>query len=323
MSMIGRGSELDELADLVAGRAPVEGLNGSSWSGLAFCRFDGPTRAHDEVAPSLSIHVILQGRARVQLDDGRGVCGPGGFFVVAQGTRFVVDVLDASGDRPLLALLLRIDPVIAIELHSEVEQRSERSPPPTEPDAPPGGEVAYVSPLGDELGGALSRFVRATDTDVDRRVLAPLALREVIYRVLRSARGAALAEGAHLENAGDRIAGAIAFMRGELHRPIKVEDMAAHVGMSASTFAHLFKARTGSAPYQYLKRLRLDRALALLVEGNRSVGEASRAVGYGSVSHFIVEFKRAYGETPRSYAARLRRSGTPHAPAPADISIGK
>ena len=171
-----------------------------------------------------------------------------------------------------------------------------------------------MSPLGHELSGALLRFIRATDTDLDRHVLAPLALRETTYRVLRTGQGTALAEAAYLENAGNRITAAIAFMRDELDRPIRVEDMANHVSMSVSAFAHLFKATTGSAPYQYLKRLRLDRARALLVEENRAVSEACHAVGYGSVSHFITEFKRTYGETPRSYAGRLRRLGTLHSP---------
>lgn len=308
---------LDELVDLIAGRAVAEGSNESSWPGLTYYRFNGPARAHDEVLTSLSIYVIAQGHERVQLNDQTCVCGPSDFFVMAQGSRFVTDVLEASRDRPLLAVILQIDPVLAIELLSEIEQYFERSaslPPPPEPNTPPGSEPAYVSPLGHELTGALLRFVRATDTDVDRHVLAPLALRETTYRVLRTGQWAALAEAAYLENAGNRITAAIAFMRDELDKPIRVEDMANHVSMSVSAFAHLFKATTGSAPYQYLKRLRLDRARALLVEENQAVSEACHAVGYGSVSHFITEFKRMYGETPRSYASRLRRLGTRHSP---------
>lgn len=304
---------MDELGDLIAGRAVAEGSNESSWPGLTYYRFNGPARVHDQVARSLSIHVVARGRGRVQFDDRTCECGPSDFFVVAQGTRLVTDVLEASRDRPLLAASLQIDPVLTIELLSEIEQHLEGSPPPQQ-DRAPGGEPACVSPLGHELTGALLRFIRATDTDVDRHVLAPVALRETIYRVLRSAQWAALAEAAYLENAGDRITAAIAFMRDELEKPIKVEDMANHVSLSVSAFAHLFKETTGSAPYQYLKRLRLDRARALLVEENRAVSEASRAVGYGSVSHFITEFKRTYGETPRAYASRLRRLGTTHSP---------
>lgn len=307
---------VDELVDLVAGRAVAEGCNESSWPGLKYYRFDGPARAHDEVVASLSVRVVAQGRERVRLDDRTCVCGPSDFFVAAQGTRLVSDVIEASRGRPLLAVTLRIDPVLTIELLSEIEQCLERSPPPSAPerDAPSGGEPTHVSPLGNELAGALLRFVRATDSDVDRRVLAPLALRETTYRVLRSGQWSALAEGAYLENAGDRITAAIAFMRDELGKPIRVEDMANHVSMSVSAFAHLFKATTGSAPYQYLKRLRLDRARALLVEENQAVSEASRAVGYSTVSHFISEFKRTYDETPRAYAARMRRLEARHAP---------
>ena len=312
-------SILDELVDLIAGRAVAEGSNESSWPGLTYYRFNGPALAHDQVVTSLSIYVVAQGRGRVQLNDRTSVCRPSDFFVLAQGARLVVDVLEASRDRPLLAAVLQIDPVLAVELLREIEQHSASSassppPPVLEPNAPPGSEPAWVSPLDHELAGALLRFARATDTDVDRHVLAPLALRETTYRVLRTGQGTALAEAAYLENAGNRITAAIAFMRDELDKPIRVEDMANHVKMSVSAFAHLFKDTTGSAPYQYLKRLRLDRARALLVEENKAVGEASHAVGYSTVSHFITEFKRTYGETPRAYAGRLRRLGTRHSP---------
>lgn len=307
--------ELGELVDLVAGRAVAEGSAGSSWPGLTYLRFDGPERRHDEVVASLSVCAVAQGRVRVELNDRVFVCGPAEFFVLAQGARFVAEALEACCDVPLLAVILRVDPALTTDLLGQIERHSEGSPPPpSEPGGSPAGEPSCVSPLGDGLAGALLRFVRATDDDLDRRVLAPLALREIIYGVLRSGRWAALAEAAHLESAGDRVAAAITFMRDGLAGPISVEDMADHVSMPVSTFAHLFKATTGSAPYQYLKRLRLDRARALLAEGNRAVGDVCRAVGYGSVSHFISEFGRAYGETPRSYAGRLRRLGAQSSP---------
>ena len=305
---------LDELVDLVAGRAVAEGSNESSWPGLTYHRFNGPARVHGEITESLSIHVVLQGCQRMQFEDQTCDCGPSEFFVVAQGTRLVADVLESSRDKPLLAVSLQIDPVLAIEVLGQNQPPPDTTPapppPPVKPGAPPDDESAFVSPLGHDLIDALYRFVRATESETDRHVLAPLVLRETAYRVLRSGQWAALAKGAHLENAGDRIAAAISFMRDELAEPITVEDMANHVSMRLSTFAHLFKATTGSAPYQYLKRLRLDRARALLVEENQAVGDACRAVGYGSVSHFITEFKRAYGDTPRSYASRQRRLGT-------------
>ena len=290
----------------------AEGANESAWSGLSYDRFSSPAGACERVVTSLSVYVVAQGRGRVRVDERACVCGPAEFIVLAQGTRLVTEALEASSEEPLLAAILRIDPVLTIELLRAIEQQPDSSASPRSPksNSPPGSEPALVSPLGDELAGALARLVRATDTDVDRQVLAPLALRETAYRILRSGQGPVLAGAAHRENSGDRITAAIAFMRDRLGEPIKVEDMAGHVEMSVSSFAHVFKDTTGSAPYQYLKRLRLERARALLVEENQPVGDASRAVGYSTASHFISEFKRMYGETPRSYASRLRRLGT-------------
>jgi AraC-like DNA-binding protein len=75
--------------------------------------------------------------------------------------------------------------------------------------------------------------------------------------------------------------------------------------MSESAFAHLFKHCTGTSPYQFLKQLRLEHARGLLLE-NHTVSEAARHVGYSGLSHFITEFKRYFGETPRSYLQRLQ-----------------
>ena len=298
-----------ELIDHIAVRALAEGANNSPWPGLTFYRFTRPARVRDEIVPALSICVVAQGYEQVQLDGYRHFCGPSTFFVMAQGRRFVADVLKASHDKPLLSLVLRIDPAVTTELLREIEQSPGALPSPPEHVAD--REPAYVTPLGGDLATALLRFLRAADADVDRPVLAPLALREATYRVLRTEQWATLADAARREKTGDRITVVIEFMHNELEKPLRVQDLADHVSMSVSAFAHLFKATTGSAPYQYLKRLRLDRARVLLVDENQTVSQACHAVGYGSISHFITEFRRMYGETPRSYATRLRWLGAP------------
>jgi AraC-like DNA-binding protein len=58
---------------------------------------------------------------------------------------------------------------------------------------------------------------------------------------------------------------------------------------------------TGKSPYQFVKELRLDRARELLVDGGLPVTVVSKQVGYASSSHFISEFGRRFGMTPRAY----------------------
>src|SRR5216683_85403 len=91
----------------------------------------------------------------------------------------------------------------------------------------------------------------------------------------------------------------------ELQQPLSVRDLAQAVSMSESGFAHMFKVTTGVSPLQFLKQLRMEQARRLLLGGS-NVNEAADSVGYASLSHFISEFKRYFGKSPKVYTQRLR-----------------
>jgi AraC-like DNA-binding protein len=165
-----------------------------------------------------------------------------------------------------------------------------------DPDRP-----AFVSQFDDQTASALLRFLQAVTTEVDRRVLAPLYLREIVYRLLQAdQRDRLLAVAA--QDATDPIAIAARYVRANLARPLSVADIAEQANMSPSSFAHLFKEFTGSSPYQFLQQARLARARTLLAAGDSTVGDVARAVGYRSVSHFSNEFRRRFGVSPRAWA---------------------
>ena len=132
-------------------------------------------------------------------------------------------------------------------------------------------------------------------------MLAPLYLQEMVYRVLQREQYARLLVLAAAESASNPVSAVLEFMRARLAEPITVADLAEQVSLSPSAFAHLFRDVTGRSPYQFLKEMRLDRARELLVDGQLAVARISREVGYGSVSHFIREFRGRFGVTPRVY----------------------
>ena len=71
--------------------------------------------------------------------------------------------------------------------------------------------------------------------------------------------------------------------------------------------SHLFrrtKELLGESPSDLLKRVRLERAVRLLVEGEGSVAEVAYACGFNSVSHFCRSFRVVNGLTPSEYRAR-------------------
>jgi AraC-like DNA-binding protein len=89
----------------------------------------------------------------------------------------------------------------------------------------------------------------------------------------------------------------------EIHRHYQqahqIDDLAKLVSMSPSAFHQVFKEVTASSPLQYIKKIRLDKARAILEEGEMRVNEAAAKVGYESVSQFSREFKRYYGVAPK------------------------
>jgi AraC family transcriptional regulator of arabinose operon len=99
----------------------------------------------------------------------------------------------------------------------------------------------------------------------------------------------------------------IAYMQNDLRRSYTLCEMARLVNLSPSRILHLFKADTNMTPTQYLHTLRMQEAKQLLETTWLRVKEIGSMVGIAGQSHFVREFKRAYGFTPVNYRARYRR----------------
>lgn len=68
--------------------------------------------------------------------------------------------------------------------------------------------------------------------------------------------------------------------------------------------ARAFRHRYGCSPAEYLRRCRLERALAMLQSGSPNLTEIAVACGYADHSHFTHAFARRYGCTPSKYRER-------------------
>jgi AraC-like DNA-binding protein len=88
---------------------------------------------------------------------------------------------------------------------------------------------------------------------------------------------------------------------------MSVEWLAAHVGMSVTSFHRHFKAVTAHTPLAYQRHIRLLEARRRLASGSESVTGTAFGTGYASASQFSREYKREFGITPIRDAALLRR----------------
>jgi transcriptional regulator GlxA family with amidase domain len=90
--------------------------------------------------------------------------------------------------------------------------------------------------------------------------------------------------------------------------PLHLVDLARAAGLSPSHLGHLFKAATGTSPAAYKRAVCLKHSAEMLVLSTRSVKEIAFAHGFRSVSHFVRDFKQAYGAAPRQYRTAVWKS---------------
>jgi AraC-like DNA-binding protein len=154
------------------------------------------------------------------------------------------------------------------------------------------------------LLAATTRLLQSLADPIDRQVVGPAAVEEIIYRVLRSEQGRVLYALTQHQTPYANIARALELIHRDYQEPRSVEDLARESAMGVSSFHRAFKEVTGDTPLQYLKKVRLLKAKGLLVFDGKRVDETAYEVGYASPSQFSREFKR-YFRLPPSEAQSL------------------
>ena len=72
--------------------------------------------------------------------------------------------------------------------------------------------------------------------------------------------------------------------------------------MSATKAKVLFKQLYGIPIYEYFSRKRMEEAIKLIDQGNLSIAEIGRELGYRNLGHFAEAFRKRYGILPKKYA---------------------
>ncbi len=289
-----------ELAVRVARFAPVDGVHQAAFPCLSLIRTSAPTVCMPTVyQPSLGI--VVQGRKRALLKDEVYYYDALNYLVVSVTLPMMGQVLDASADRPFLALRLNLNLEEIARLLMELGDRG------TTPVAADRG--LFVASVDEPMLDAVLRMVKLLDEPDDIAVLAPALKREIYYRVLRGELGQRLIDLAEGNGGNHRIVRAIEWLKQHYAAPLRIEELAEAVHMSASALHHRFKAVTTMSPLQYQKHLRLHEARRLMFAGGIECAAAGHRVGYESPSQFSREYRRLFGAPPRIEIARLRESG--------------
>ena len=106
----------------------------------------------------------------------------------------------------------------------------------------------------------------------------------------------------------DRVNRAIDFVVANLDRAHRLDEMAEAACFSPFHFHRIFKAVVGETPNQFVKRLRLERAVSIMThEPNRSLTDVAFACGFASSADFSRSFKQRYGSPPSAFDVQAWR----------------
>jgi AraC-like DNA-binding protein len=286
----------EELIERIAQALPEDGIL-DAFSGLRLARSARPTEPVRAVyQPAFCF--VAQGRKQALLGDEVFRYDPGHYLLYTVDLPLTVQVREASRERPYLGFRLGLDSslVASVMLESGVEPKK----------GDPAIKAMTVGPMDAELLDASVRLVRLLDTPDAGNVLAPLIVREIIFRLLAGGHGARFS---HLLAAGAdtrRVSQAIGYLREHFDRSLRMDDIAHEFGMSVSGFHHHFKSVTAMSPLQFQKQLRLQEARRLMLDEDLDAASAGYRVGYQDPAYFSRDYKKLFGAPPQRDIARLR-----------------
>ena len=292
-----RSARLQSLTHIISSFTPAPGDFPTAIAGLGLFRREAPSPPVTCIlAPSIVL--VVQGAKEMVI---------GGDVFPYDTSRFLITSLDvpahsavthASAETPCLGLVFKLDLRTLTELiaQGDVPVPKERAI----------RRSAGIATLTSALLDPLARLIDLLQEPDAIPVLWPLLQREIHFRLLKGDQAPLLRHIASVDSQGHRIAKAIDWLKLHYTTPVRIEDLAARVQMSAPNFHLHFRNLTSMSPLQYQKWLRLNEARRLMLSEHQDAASAAFKVGYESPSQFSREYGRLFGAPPKKDITRMR-----------------
>ncbi|XRG80504.1 AraC family transcriptional regulator [Rossellomorea sp. GAMAL-10_SWC] len=290
-------SYLSELIQIIDRNTSLEGVNDTSINSLFFIRESNITDPKYRVyKPSLCI--VVSGVKELLLGNERFKYGPGNYLVASVDLPVTGQVIEATPNAPYLALKIEFNPSQILEILTDTEfpTNSMKN----------AKRAIFVNELEGSILEAVIRLVRLVDSAEDIPILAPIFIKEILYRVLRGQNGSILQQIAIEGSTTNRISEVIEQIKANFYKSLRIEELAEIANMSVSSLHRHFKDVTAMSPLQFQKHLRLQEARLLLLSESSDAADVTFRVGYESPSQFSREYSRLFGFPPKEDLKRMR-----------------
>lgn len=96
----------------------------------------------------------------------------------------------------------------------------------------------------------------------------------------------------------------VSYINRNFYKKFYLKDIASHLNLSSEYLERVFKEQTKMTIGQYLLDVRLNQAVLLLDGSDKAIYEIASLTGFNSQSYFILQFKRKFNMTPKSYRTK-------------------
>jgi len=286
-----------EVIRKVMAQIPADGMAPTAMPGLSLYRRSEPT-ACNCVNYQPELIVFLQGEKQIQVGGVTHMCNGSTFLLTSIDLPVTSQVTKATKTEPILGLVLRLEMPLVREILSQEEFAAA--------DFPRGARGMAVGATTTEMLNVCSRMLDLLDSPSEIVFLGGLLHRELLYRLLRGPQGRHLRAIATLGEQTNRTAKAVAWLKANYAKPLRVEELAGVAQMGVSTLHHHFRSLTQMSPLQYQKRLRLQAARERMLNEGMDAASAAFEVGYESASQFSREYSRFFGQPPMRDVRAMR-----------------
>lgn len=282
-------SKYEEIRDIILRNIPSDGNFSCSVKGVRLVRRDNPTDFLRCFYNPTCIFV-LQGKKQMLYGENNLVYGKGQYVVSCTDIPVSSRVLEASPEEPFVVLILELDSnlISNLILESKISGTVDSDE-----------KCLAIADTDENLLDAFYRLAQLIEKPQDE-MISSMVIKEIYYRLLTGPLGNQLRMINTKGTSSNQIAQAIMFLKENFSEKLNIEEIAQKVNMASSSFYRNFRKVTQVSPLQYQKQLRLYEAQRLMLSGEHNAESASYVVGYESPTQFSREYKKMFGNPPKT-----------------------
>jgi len=166
----------------------------------------------------------------------------------------------------------------------------------------------FAPPVGDQIEALLEAIAkelksRQPGSEVTAAALFKVAMVKILRNITTGTSEMILLK----DSSGGGIPRVVSWINQHYREKLTVSQLAKIAGVSKNYLGECFNRTTGVSPFDYICRLRIEKARQLLENSNRTLTEIAAETGFCDTSYFSRSFRRFTGMSPRDYRTMINR----------------